>query len=374
MYDYETLGKLINDGLCYACLDINNSTISLDIDTRKYYDDNTDFHWIEFSENIIQFPLGENLFNFLALPDETLYYLQKISSKNSGHWDGVHENNKEQEYIASLECIYLYILYYSFCRDTLSLPYRSSLINTKKEFEFALNFCCNDSFLPELSTLSALEKYYIYSELYNDNLLTNIKKFERNGFIFLESDTPINELNILKRMDCSNEKYRHYEEPIIEKPTFSKKCISELKKMKVSTTIRYQYDNLHCYLMEELYALIQLNVHVKKCARCNKYFIPKGNYATECCDRVLPGEKFSCKKLAAIQARKAKVDSNPILQEYQRAYKRMYARVTAKKISQKDFKGWSDNASHERDRIIATYGSTPSIYIIASFKKYLGNR
>ena len=52
----------------------------------------------------------------------------------------------------------------------------------------------------------------------------------------------------------------------------------------------------------------------------------------------------------------------------------MYARVTAKKISQKDFKGWSDNASHERDRIIATYGSTPSIDIIASFKKYLGNR
>lgn len=78
--------------------------------------------------------------------------------------------------------------------------------------------------------------------------------------------------------------------------------------------------------------------------------------------------------MAAIQARKAKVDSNPILQEYQRAYKRMYARVTAKKISQKDFKGWSDNASHERDRIIATYGATPSIDIIASFKKYLGNR
>ena len=46
----------------------------------------------------------------------------------------------------------------------------------------------------------------------------------------------------------------------------------------------------------------------------------------------------------------------------------------SKKISQKAFKEWSDNASHERDRIIAAYGSTPSIDIIASFKNYLGNR
>ena len=376
MYDYKTLHKLINNGLCYAYMDINNSTISLDIDTRKYYDNNSGFHYIEFSENVIQFPLGENLFNFLSLPDETLCFLQNLSGENSGQWDGLHENDEEQEYLASLECIYLYILYYSFCRYTLSLPYRTSLINIKKEFDFALNFCCNTSFLPELSALSALEKYYIYNELYNDNYLTNIKKFERNGFVFLGSNTPVHELNMLERMDCSNEKYRHYngQEPIIDKPALSPKVISELKKLNVSTTVRYQYDNLHGYLMEELYALIQLNVQVKKCGRCHKYFIPKGKYATEYCDRVLPGEKFSCKKLAAKQTRKAKVDSTPILQEYQRAYKRMYARVTAKKISQKDFKEWSDNASHERDRIIATYGSTPSIDIIASFKNYLGNR
>ena len=110
MYDYKTLHKLINNGLCYAYMDINNSTISLDIDTRKYYDDNSDFHYIEFSENVIQFPLGENLFNFLSLSDETLYYLQNLSGENAGHWDGLHENDEEQEYIASLECIYLYIL------------------------------------------------------------------------------------------------------------------------------------------------------------------------------------------------------------------------------------------------------------------------
>lgn len=376
MYSYKTMDQLINNGLCYVCMDMDNSMVSLDVDSRKYYDNGFDFHYIEYSENVITFPLGENLFNFLSLPDETLKNIQKLSDEDSGIWNGEHKNNNERKYIASLECVYLYILYYSSFRNELGLPYRSSLINIKKEFEFALNFCCNDSFISELKELSALSKYYVYSELYNDNFLTNIKYFRRNGSIFLESNFPTEALNAIDRMDYSNDKYRDYneEKPVTEKPIFSKQVISELKDFKVSATTRYQYKNLEGYLMEELYALIQTNAHVKKCARCNKYFITKGNYATEYCDRIMPGEKFSCKKMAAIQTRKEKVKSNPILQEYQRAYKRMYARVTAKKLSQKDFKEWSDNASHERDRIIDTYGQSPALDIIASFKNYLGNR
>ncbi|RHU86928.1 hypothetical protein DXC27_09615 [Ruminococcus sp. OM08-7] len=376
MYSYEIMDKLVNDGLCYASMDINNSTVSLDIDTRKYYDDGTDFHFIEFSENVIQFPLGENLFNFLALSDETLHHLQGLAGQNSGNWNGLHEDDEERKYIASLECIYLYILYYSPCRQELSLPDRSSLINLKKEFEFALNFCCNSSFIPELSDLSALDRYYIYCELYNDNFYTNIKRFTRSGFIFLESNTPAEKLNSIDRMDCSNEKYRDYQGqyPITDKLTFSKEIVAQLKKIKVSATTRYQYGNLYGYLIEELYNLIQLNTHIKKCKFCNKYFIPKGNYASEYCDRIMPGERFSCKKLAAMQTRKEKVKSNPILQEYERAYKRMYARVTARKLSQKDFKEWTDSASLERDRVISAYEASPTPELINSFKNYLGNR
>ena len=88
----------------------------------------------------------------------------------------------------------------------------------------------------------------------------------------------------------------------------------------------------------------------------------------------MPGERFSCKKLAAMQTRKEKVKSNPILQEYERAYKRMYARVTARKLSQKDFKEWTDSASLERDRVISAYEASPTPELINSFKNYLGNR
>lgn len=375
MYSYKIMDKLVSDGLCYVYMDMGNAMISLDLDTRKYYDNGSNLHYIESTENIVTFPLGENLFNYLSLPDETLYTIQELSGQNNGNWNGQHENDKERKYISSLECVYLYILYYSHCRYNLSLPYRSSLINIKKEFEFALNFCCNDDFMPELKELSALDRYYIYSELYNDNWLTNVKKFERSGFVFLEPNNTTEELNAIDRMDCSNEKYRNYQgqSPIIDRPLFSKKVITELKKIKVSATTRYQYGDLSGYLVEELYALIQLNVRVKKCARCGKYFITKGNYATEYCDRIITGEKFSCKKLAAMQTRKEKVDSNPILQEYQRAYKRMYARVSGRKLSKNDFKEWADDASHERDRLIESYGTNPPAEVFESFKEYLGN-
>ena len=375
MFSYKIMDQLINKGLCFVCMDMDNSTVSLDVDSRKYYDNGLDFHYIEYPQNVITFPLGENLFNFLSLTDETLKTVQTLSTENSGIWNGEHKDDEERKYIASLECVYLYVLYYSSFRDKLGLPYRSNLLNVKKEFEFALNFCCNDSFIPEVKELSALDRYYVYSELYNDNFLTNIKYFKRNGSIFLESNFPTEALNAIDRMDCSNDKYRDYngQKPITEMPIFSKQIISELKSSKVSATTRYQYDNLEGYLMEELYALIQTNARIKKCARCNKYFITKGNYATEYCDRIMPNEKFSCKKMAAIQARKEKVKSNPILQEYQRAYKRMYARVSGKKLSKKDFKEWTDNVSCERDRIIESYGTNPPQEIIESFKKYLNN-
>lgn len=376
MYDYQTLNTLIQDGLCFAYIDMNNATISLDIDKSTWHGDDKDFHRIEFTQHVIKFSLGENLFNFLSLPDNVLEEIQERVRKNNGYWNGIHQQNEEQAYFASLECIYIYILYYSTCRYTLESPYRNSLINIKKEFEFALNFCCNEGFIPELQNLSALNRYYIYSELYNDNILTNAKKVERNGYIFLEPDIATDALNQMHRLDATNDLYRPIagKEPITTKPTFSTKAVAELQKTNVSAILRYQYTNLYEYLMEELYALIQLNNHVKKCGRCGKFFITKGNYATDYCDRIVSGEKFSCKKIAAMQARKEKVNGNPILQEYQKAYKRLYARVSCNKMTSEDFRQWTNSAAQKRDFIMQSYGSTPPDEILADFKKFLGNR
>lgn len=134
----------------------------------------------------------------------------------------------------------------------------------QKEFDFALNFCCNDSFTPELHSLSALDRYFIYSELYNVNVHTNIKKLARTTSIFFETSTQ-ESLNEMKRMDNSNKKYRAIKgsKPLTEKPILPKSLITSLQKAPVSITLRYQHNSFYEYLLEELYALIQLNVRVK---------------------------------------------------------------------------------------------------------------
>lgn len=52
--------------------------------------------------------------------------------------------------------------------------------------------------------------------------------------------------------------------------------------------------------------MIEHNIRIKKCKNCGKYFVLKGDYSTDYCDRIPDGEKFTCKKLAAMKARKKK--------------------------------------------------------------------
>lgn len=124
----------------------------------------------------------------------------------------------------------------------------------------------------------------------------------------------------------------------------------------------------------EFYTILEKKANIKKCKNCGRYFISKGDYATDYCDRIPEGEKFSCKKLAAIKARKNKVQNNPVLKEYEKAYKRMYARLSNRKISNEDFRLWVEEASQKRDRVSILYTESHSNDLIGSFKKYLGNK
>ena len=40
-------------------------------------------------------------------------------------------------------------------------------------------------------------------------------------------------------------------------------------------------------------------IGMRKCKRCDKYFIMKGNYDTNYCDRIAEGETRNCQELAA---------------------------------------------------------------------------
>ena len=45
--------------------------------------------------------------------------------------------------------------------------------------------------------------------------------------------------------------------------------------------------------------LLKSDIGMRKCKRCGKYFIMKGNYDTNYCDRIVEGETCNCQELAA---------------------------------------------------------------------------
>ena len=116
------------------------------------------------------------------------------------------------------------------------------------------------------------------------------------------------------------------------------------------------------------------DIKVKCCANCGKFFIPTGKYNTDCCDRIPDGQKYSCKKIMAQKRRRERLNTNPIIREYERAYKRNYARVSNHKMGQSEFQLWVDEASKKRDKFSIKYQTSPSDQIVIDFKKYLGNK
>lgn len=378
MLDYKVMHELVTED-SYVFINENTQEVIFSTENETWYTPDGEPHRVFFTENHLTMPIGENLFNFLFINKSDLKLIQTLV-ENRPAWNKYCDNHIKDEterFIASLDCAYIYILFFSDFRECLGNEYIWRLDRLQKEFEFCLNFCCNDGFIPELSSMSAQNRYYVYSQLYTDNKNTCDRLVSGKSPLFMEPNKQFDVLNRLPRMGANNEKYiatvNNYE-PVTDKPVFPSGFSSSLEDLQAVPIFRYSYDRLAPYLMEELFLLIKSDARVKKCKICGKYFIMKGDYSTDCCDRIPDGQKFTCKKLAAIRARKDKLNANPVLKEYEKFYKRIYARRTNKKITPEEFSLKTAQASKERDDIINKYGSTPPEDVMAEFKRLLGNR
>lgn len=378
MLDYKVMHKLVIDD-SYVFINENTQEVIFSTENDTWYALNGEPYRVYFTENHLTMPVGENLFNFLFINKSDLKLIRTLVKKHPT-WYKYRDNHimdETERFFASLDCAYLYTLFFSNFRGCLVNECTQQLDRMQTEFEFCLNFCCNDGFIPELSSMSAQNRYYVYSQLYTDNKNTCDRLVFRGSSLLTEPNKQFDVLNRLPRMGANNEKYIaivNNDEPVTDKPAFPSGFSSSLEDLQAVPIFRYSYDRLAPYLMEELFLLIKSDSRVKKCKICGKYFIMKGDYSTDCCDRILDGQKFTCKKIAAIQARKNKLNTSPVLKEYEKFYKRIYARRTNKKITSEDFFLKTAQASKERDDIIRKYGSNPPDDVIAEFKRFLGNR
>ena len=120
--------------------------------------------------------------------------------------------------------------------------------------------------------------------------------------------------------------------------------------------------------------MLERNIPIRICKNCNRFFIPQNNHATDYCARICNSKGQTCKDIGAQKKYQAKVKNNPILKEYEKAYKRNYAKVSRGEISKDTFEKWSTTAILKRDEAIDKFKQNASPEIINNFKLFLGNR
>ena len=107
-----------------------------------------------------------------------------------------------------------------------------------------------------------------------------------------------------------------------------------------------------CYL--EFMRMAQLELYVRKCQNCGRYFIPEGEYDTKYCSNPAPGNtQRTCRQIGATNLFKEKVAESPVLSEYNKIYRRFHSRKRNGIITPDQFKAWTSQAKEIRDKAVA---------------------
>ena len=121
-------------------------------------------------------------------------------------------------------------------------------------------------------------------------------------------------------------------------------------KTVLQLTVLGTVDDLLRY---ELFLLVTQGKRYKFCKNCGKPFIPTKRADTLYCDRIMPGADKPCRAIGANLALKKKVDGDPVLTMYRRAYQRLHKRVEQGYMEDAAFVAWCDEAKRKRDQCLA---------------------
>ncbi len=230
--------------------------------------------------------------------------------------------------------------------------YYQYLKRLQQEYKELLEFCFDESFYPKvLGHMMPSERFSFYKSLHgHPNTIGRYETFRMRVNSMSGSTMPfgMDGKTLCKRMSVDFEEtdeHRAFAEQYgIDMPHL-------LASIKLPTFINvgYSFNMVHEILDLEFTKMLEIDMRFRKCQRCGKYFIMKGNYDTKFCDRVAEGETKSCQELAAQEHYKQKVADNAALPIYSKYYKRYAARVKVRQIKEADFKKWKFQALVKRD-------------------------
>ena len=132
-----------------------------------------------------------------------------------------------------------------------------------------------------------------------------------------------------------------------------KALADSVKGSVIQVNEQFHVLNLKEALFVSFMHMVKNQVVLKKCKCCGKYFIPTGRADKEYCDRIAPNSSKSCYEVGSIKKYHEKTKSNPVLQLFQKEYKKLNARIRTKKITQEQFFYWSTSARSLRDEAMS---------------------
>lgn len=220
----------------------------------------------------------------------------------------------------------------------------------QKEYLEILQFCFDEEYYPELlGDLNPAERYYTF------RMVKDFPSFiERNEELYMAFAPLITKEENGPHYYISIEKNKtDYPEELLEQLAAELNTTTDtlshyIRSMRRLTS-RYSFASTEEILELELSKMLENDIRFRKCKRCGKYFIMKGNYDTRYCDRIAEGETRSCQELAAQENYKKKMAENKALPIYSKYYKRYAARVKVRQIKEDDFKKWKYEALVKRD-------------------------
>lgn len=231
--------------------------------------------------------------------------------------------------------------------------YASYLLALQKEYLELLEFCFDQDYFPELlEDMTPGERYAAYRHMHN--MSSDIKRnevFHMDGNIDKDgSRGGMSSGSYISRLYSTLfEKDDTIFRGFADKYSLSIYEVRSLFARPRSIYIDYGVNTVAGMLELELSKMIEENIHFRKCKRCGKYFIVKGNYNTNYCSRIADGETRSCQELAAMETYKKKVADVPAMAIYQRYYKRYKARERVNQIKKDDFNKWKYKAMDKRE-------------------------
>ena len=231
--------------------------------------------------------------------------------------------------------------------------YYNYLKQLQQEYKDLIEFCFDDEYYPNvLGNLLPSERYRAYCSLNNiSSSATRKETFTMSVSKRQGKEMPFGmttEQLCQRFADRPNITEQHKE--LAEKYNMDAEDLAYRVTMPSFININYEVSSVMEMLELEFTKMLELNIRFRKCKRCGRYFIMKGNYDTNYCDRIAEGETKNCQDIMAIENYKKKMADNAAITIYNKYYKRYFARVKAHTILEDDFKKWKYEAIVKRDQ------------------------